>query len=94
MTLGELNQENRAKFKIAPDVKGVVVIQVAPDSPAAEKGIAPGEVITEISQESVSTPKDVRDRIAALKQQSRRAALLMLASKTGDLRFVTVRIDG
>ena len=94
MTLGELNQDNRAKFKISPDVKGVVVMQVAPDSPAAEKGIAPGEVITEISQESVSTPKDVRDRIAALKQQSRRAALLMLASKTGDLRFVTVRIDG
>jgi len=94
MTLGELNSANRAKFKISPDVKGVIVTEVAPDSPAAEKGIAPGEVITEISQESVSTPKDVRDRIAALKQQNRRAALLMLASKTGELRFVTVRIDG
>jgi serine protease Do len=94
MTLGELNQENRGKFKIAPDVKGVIVTQVVPDSPAAEKGIAVGEVITEISQQAVSTPKDVRDRIAALRQQNRRAALLMLASKTGELRFVTVRIDG
>jgi serine protease Do len=94
MTLGELNSENRAKFKISPDVKGVVVTQVVPDSPAAEKGIAPGEVITEISQQSVATPKDVRDRITALRQQNRRAALLMLASKTGELRFVTVRIDG
>ncbi|TAM94318.1 MAG: Do family serine endopeptidase [Rhizobiaceae bacterium] len=94
MTLGELNQENRGKFKIAPDVKGVIVTQVVPDSPAAEKGIAVGEVITEISQQAVSTPKDVRDRIAALRQQNRRAALLMLSSKTGELRFVTVRIDG
>jgi serine protease Do len=94
MTLGELNQENRARFKIASDVKGVVVTQVAPDSPAAEKGIAAGDVISEISQQAVSSPKDVRDRIAALRQQNRRAALLMLASKTGELRFVTVRIDG
>jgi serine protease Do len=33
------------------------------------------------------------DRIAALKEQGRKNALLMLASKTGDLRVVTVRMD-
>lgn len=50
-------------------------------------------MITEIAQESVSKPKDVMDRIAALKQQGRKNALLMLASKTGELRFVTIRMD-
>ncbi|MFC3208068.1 DegQ family serine endoprotease [Aquamicrobium soli] len=93
MTVGELNDEARTKFGIAPDISGVVVTDVAKDSAAAERGIQPGDVITEIAQESVSTPKDVMDRIGALKEQGRKNALLMLASKTGELRFVTIRMD-
>lgn len=93
MSIGELNDDTRGKFGIAADVSGVVVTEVAKDSAAAERGIQPGEVITEIGQESVATPKDVVDRIASLKQQGRKNALLMLASKTGELRFVTVRMD-
>ena len=63
------------------------------DFAAAERGIVAGDVITEIAQEFVATPKDVLDRVAALKEQGRKNALLMLASKTGELRFVTVRMD-
>jgi serine protease Do len=93
MTIGELNDETRKKFDISPDISGVVVDEVAKDSAAAERGIVPGEVITEIAQESVSTPQQVLDRIAALKEQGRKNALLMLASKSGELRFVTIRMD-
>ncbi|PDQ19186.1 serine protease [Mesorhizobium sanjuanii] len=93
MTVGELNDETRTKFGIAADVSGVVITGVAKDSAAAERGIQAGEVITEIAQESVATPKDVMDRIGALKEQGRKNALLMLASKTGELRFVTIRMD-
>ena len=38
--------------------------------------------ITEIQQEEVKTPKDVSDRIAKLKSQGRKVALMMLASKS------------
>jgi serine protease Do len=93
MTIGELNDETRTKFGVGADVSGVVITEVAPDSAAAERGILAGEVITEIAQESVSSPKAVMDRIAALKDQGRKNALLMLASKTGELRFVTIRMD-
>jgi serine protease Do len=93
MTIAELNEEARKKFEISADVSGVVVTEVGANSAAAERGIQPGEVITEIAQESVSSPKDVMDRIAALKEQGRKNALLMLASKTGELRFVTIRMD-
>jgi serine protease Do len=93
MTIGELNDEARTKFGIGADVSGVVVTEVATDSAAAERGILAGEVITEIAQESVSSPKDVMDRIDTLKEQGRKNALLMLASKTGELRFVTIRMD-
>ncbi|RJG44639.1 DegQ family serine endoprotease [Mesorhizobium sp. DCY119] len=93
MTIGELNDEARKKFEIGAEVSGVVVTEVAPNSAASERGILAGEVITEIAQESVSSPKDVMDRIGALKEQGRKNALLMLASKSGELRFVTVRMD-
>ncbi|OQM77394.1 DegQ family serine endoprotease [Manganibacter manganicus] len=93
MTIGELSDDIRAKFGIAADVSGVVITDVAKDSAAAERGIKAGDVITEIAQESVSAPKDVLDRIKALKDQGRKNALLMLASKSGELRFVTVRMD-
>jgi serine protease Do len=50
-------------------------------------------VIVEIAQETVSTPEDVITRIEALKEDGRRNALLMLSGRTGELRFVTVRMD-
>jgi serine protease Do len=93
LTIGELNEEARKKFEIAKEVSGVVITEVAANSLAAERGIQAGEVITEIAQESVATPKDVMDRISALKDQGRKNALLMLSSKTGELRFVTLRMD-
>ncbi len=93
MTIAELNDEARASFGIAPEVSGVVVTEVAEGSVAAERGVTAGDVITEIAQESVSSPQEVMDRIAALKAQGRRNALLMLASKGGELRFVTIRME-
>jgi serine protease Do len=93
MKLAELNDENRKKFGIAPEIKGVVIAEVDPNSTAAEKQIAAGEVITEVAQEAVSKPEDVTKKIEALKKEGRKNALLMVASKTGELKFVTVRIE-
>lgn len=93
MTLRELDDTARQEFEINEDVTGVVISEVDPESAAAEKGIKAGEVIAEIAQESVNKPQDVLDRISDLKKQDRRNALLMLSSKTGELRFVTVRME-
>jgi serine protease Do len=93
MKLAELNDESRKKFEIAPEIKGVVIAEVDPNSAAAEKQIAVGEVITEVAQEAVARPEDVTKKIEALKKEGRKNALLMVASKTGELKFVTVRIE-
>ncbi|GAB4363363.1 MAG: DegQ family serine endoprotease [Oricola sp.] len=94
MKLAELDDARRAEFEIDDSVEnGVVIVDVAPDSAAAEKGIEAGEVIVEIAQESVSTPQEVVEAIDKLKADKRRNALFMLASKTGELRFATIRID-
>jgi serine protease Do len=93
MTLRDLDDELRKKYEITADVKGVVVTDVAPSSVAAEKNVAAGEVITEVAQETVQTAKDFAARIEKLKKEGRKNALLMISSKTGELRFLTLRIE-
>lgn len=93
MTLGALDEAARKAYSIVDTVKGVVVTAVDETSAAAERRIQAGDVIVEIGQEAVSSPEDVSKRIAELKSQDRRNALLMIADKTGALRFVTVRIE-
>ncbi|MCF3640989.1 DegQ family serine endoprotease [Rhizobium sp. TRM95111] len=93
MSLAALDEETRKSFGIAEGVSGVVVTEVQPESAAAERRIAAGDVIVEIGQEAVATPDDVTTRIAKLRSEDRRNALMMIADKTGALRFVTLRME-
>ncbi|WEX11869.1 DegQ family serine endoprotease [Chelativorans sp. AA-79] len=93
MTIEELDEESRSQFEIPEDVNGVLVTEVEANSVAAEQGVQPGDVIVEIALKSVSTPQDVLDQVGQLKEQGRKNALLMLASKSGELRFVTLRMS-
>ncbi|MCP4318328.1 MAG: Do family serine endopeptidase [Hyphomicrobiales bacterium] len=90
MDIAPLDDALREQYKIAEDVKGVVVVKVEEESPAAEKRIVAGDVIVEIAQEVVTTPQEVKDRIKKLKDDGRRNALLMISNTTGELRFITV----
>ena len=92
MTFGELDNEARSKFGIAVDVSGVLVVEVDPQSMAAEKGIQAGSVISEIGQESVATAKDVEERLEKLKKDGRSKALLLVAAKDGQLGFVVLNL--
>lgn len=95
MTLGSLDDAARETFEIGDDVTGGVVITAVEDgSAAASKGVSAGQVIVEIAQEAVKSPEDVASAIDGLKDGDRKNALLMIADKDGNLRFVTIRIDG
>jgi serine protease Do len=93
LTLSDLSPALRSEFGIEEQVSGVVVTDVASDSAAAAKRVQAGDVIVEISQEPVATPADVEGRIAQLKSDGRKSALLLLANKDGDLRFVAVTLE-
>lgn len=93
MKLSELNDDVRGEFGIAEEVEGVAILYVSPGSAAGEKRIETGDVIVDIGQVTVKTPDDVKKRVDALRREGRKNALLMLASRSGELRFVTVRIN-
>ncbi len=92
ITVGELDEAARKKYEVGKDVGGVIVTAVEPDSLAAEKGLKIGDVIAEVGQESVLKPADLKARIETLKKEGRKNALLLIASKNGDLRFAVIRI--
>lgn len=93
MTFAPLDDEARESFNISTDVEGVLVVEVDPESAAAEKGIKAGSVISEIGQESVSTPEDVEARLEALNKEGRKKALLLVASPDGQLNFTVLSME-
>ena len=53
MSLAPVSPESRRRFRLNGKVEGVVVTEVDADSPAGQKNIRPGDVITEVAQQKV-----------------------------------------
>ncbi|MEL6752340.1 MAG: DegQ family serine endoprotease [Pseudomonadota bacterium] len=93
LTFAEMSDALREEYSIDGEVAGVVITAVEEGSTAEEKGIKPGAVVSEIGQESVATPKDVEERLAALDKDGRKKALLLIAAPSGELSFVVLNLD-
>ncbi len=62
-------------------------------SPAADKRLAAGDVIVEVSQEQVGNTGDLQKRVDQLKKEGRKSALLLVANAQGELRFVALALQ-
>ena len=91
LSLATIDDDSRGKYHLAGAVKGVLVTDVDPDSPAGEKNFRPGDVIVEIQNQPVTTPDDVMKRIDADAKAGKKVELL-LVSRGGDLTFVALRL--
>jgi serine protease Do len=90
LSLAPLTDDLRKRYGIGASIEGVVVVDVKPNSPAAEKDVKPGDVIVEVTQEKVRQPQDVKTRLLAVRKSGRRSVLLLLSDGKGELRFVAV----
>jgi serine protease Do len=90
LSIAPLTEELRERFNIGKSVEGVLITEVKPNSPAAQKEVKPGEVIVEVTQEKVKQPQDVKTRLLAVKKSGRKSVLLLLSDAKGELRFVAV----
>jgi serine protease Do len=88
-----LTAESRRRLNIKESQKGVAIVKVDPNSNAATKRLAAGDVIVEVGQEAVNAPAEVVDRIEKIKKEGRKSALLLVANAQGELRFVALTIE-
>jgi serine protease Do len=78
LQLGQLDNATRKQLGLKGEVKGVVVTQVEPDSPAADLGVQPGDVIVAINQQAVASPRDAAKRLRQAQQKGDKHLLLLL----------------
>ena len=93
LSLTSVTPELKQRFGLADNAKGVLVTEVKPDSPAAEKAIQPGDMVVEVSQEEVNSPAELVEKVQAA-QKAGRKSVLLLVNRKGEMRFVAVRIEG
>jgi serine protease Do len=93
LVLAPLTEELRTKHNIGKDMKGVIVLEVDPASPAAERGVKVGDVIVEVAQDAVASLDDISKSVDKVKKAGRKAVLLRLEDGKGDLRFVAVPVQ-
>jgi serine protease Do len=93
LVLAPLNDELRTKHNLGKDIKGVIVLEVDPASPAAERGVKVGDVIVEVAQDAVTSLDDITKSVDKVKKAGRKAVLLRLEDGKGDLRFVAVPVQ-
>jgi serine protease Do len=70
---------------------GVVVTNVEPSGPGAERGIRSGDVILEVGGKPVSSPDQVRDALDGARKDNK-SVVLMRVKRENNSRFVTLPV--
>jgi serine protease Do len=92
MTVAVLNDQLRESFGLGKDVQGLVVTSLDDASDAYAKGVRTGDLITEVGQEAVASPKEMRERIDAAEAAGRNS-ILLLVRRDGAPRFVALNLS-
>jgi len=82
-----ITPEIAAQLNLRPGTQGVVVVNVDPAGPAAEAGIARGDVIEEVNRQPIRSADDLR---AAIARSGNRPALFLL-NRRGETIYLTIR---
>jgi serine protease Do len=92
LKLSTLTDELRSKYGLGANVKGAIVDEVDPKSPAAAT-IKPGDVIVQAANEPILDPEDFARQVATIKKGSRKTVMLEVEDAKGSHRFVSVPVE-
>ena len=91
MTVSPLTPQARERFGVDDEAKGVVVIEVKSDSPAAEKGLRPGDLIIEADHKPVRAPQDLAKAVDDARHADAKSLLLRVENPQ-QLRYVALSL--
>ena len=92
VTLSALSKEAREHFKLSDDEVGVLIVDVAGNSPAAKHGLKRGDIISRIGQTEVTNPEEVVSEVKRAAEEEHKTVLLLI-KRDGVSRFVAVRLE-
>ena len=75
--------------QLGVEPEGLVVTQVDPSGPAAESGMARGDVILEINRKAVNSVEDVKGALDAAAGKP----IVLLVSRRGQTVYITIRVN-
>ncbi len=91
-SVAPLTDTTRDELGIAASVRGLLIETVLEASDAAEKGLLPGLIVSEINQVAVESVAVVEKLVADAQASGREAILLKVVDPSGISRFVAVKI--
>ena len=86
VTVADIDSNARQQFELPGAVKGVVVTEVDPNSPSAEAGLKPGDVIQEINRKPVKTAEEA----VKMTEKATDKTTLLRVWRDGGSRYVVV----
>lgn len=92
LSLSVLTPEMAQQLGMPSGMAGLLIQEVDPASVAAEKGLAPGDIITEAGQQPVASIADLTARIDEAREAGRKS-VLVLVRRDGEPRFVALPVD-
>ena len=92
LTVTRLTEDMREELGAADGTTGLVVVGVDETSAAFEKGLRAGDILTEASQQKLTSVDDLEQRIDEAREAGRKS-LLLLVRRGGEPRFVALSIE-
>ena len=89
LAVSPLTTELASQFGLDADETTIVVVDVAADSPAAEKGVQPGDIIRRLNQSAISSVSQLVEGVEKAKDSGRKGVLMLIESE-GQTRFVQI----
>ena len=89
LALAPLTPETRHRYQLADDVRGVLIVNVRPDSPAGRKGLRPGDVISRVGLNEIDDPADVAKGLKEVQAGDKNSILVMI-NRGGNERFIAL----
>jgi len=94
IALTPLTPAVRAELKLDPNVSGVVIAQVSPDSSAASEGLQRGDVILSINQAPTPSPAAAAAIVAAARKAGRDTVLMLVQRGNGRPSYFGIKLQG
>ena len=92
MSFTDLTNEIRKRFDLSDESIGVVVVGVNDNSPAAERGIKPGDIIQKVDQVDINTSKEILKVVDEAKNK-KKSSILFLIKRGLNVRFIALPIN-